>query len=453
MQKEILEKKPIYKEEHYQAGPKSQAMFAEEQNYISPGLQQIGLFSGVVMEHGEGPYWVDVDGRKYLDLYAGVGVASLGHAHPKFVKVVQEQVSKIAVGSFATARRIHFLKTLASVTPKGLKRAQLYSGGAETVEAALRLAKSYTKKYEFVSFWGGFHGKTMGVMGFIDDFKRELGPLNSGAYRVPYGNCYRCPFKMEFPQCGLYCAEFVKKCIAEQTTKKVAAIIMEPIQGTGGNVVPPKGYVAAIAQIAREENALLILDEIITGFGRTGKMFACEHENITPDIMTVGKGMGCGLPVSGLISTDEIINSKPFANPSGSSSSFGGNPIISAACDVTLQTIIEDKLVENSRVVGEYMLNGFKKLQEKYGFIGDVRGRGLMIGVELVADRKTKESLPKHITRSLFDECLKRGVMSMCYGATIRINPPLIITKAQAEEGLAKFDEGFAAISKKFNIR
>lgn len=441
------------KPEAFKAGPKSAALVAEEQKYIAPGSQQIGTFSGVAMERGEGSYFIDVDGNRYLDLYAGVGVASIGHAHPKYVKILSEQIAKIGVGSFTTENRMKFLKLLASVTPNDLNRAQLYSGGAEAVEAAFRLAKSYTNNYEFVGFWGGFHGKSMGVLGMLGDtFKHNFGPLPAGAHQVPHAYCYRCPFKMKHPDCGLFCAEFVRKNLKLQTTGRIAAFIMEPIQGTNGNIVPPAGYVQAMIDIAHENGALFIADEMICGFGRTGKMFAVEHEKNTPDIITVGKGIAAGFPVSAIITSEKIANTKPFANPSGSSSSYGGNPMAGAACYATLSTIVDEKLVENSAKVGAFMLEELKKLQEKYRFIGDVRGRGLMIGVEMVADRKTKEPLDSKITRALFDECLKRGVMSMCYSKTIRINPPLVITKAEAEEGIAKLDEAFAAISKQFNL-
>ncbi|MEF3280459.1 MAG: aspartate aminotransferase family protein [Elusimicrobiota bacterium] len=404
------------------------------------------------MEKGEGAHFIDVDGNKYLDMYAGVGVASLGHGHPKYARAISDQVSKINTGSFTTARRANYCKTLAKYTPGNLKRIQFYSGGAEAVEAAIRLAKSYTKNYEVVGFWGGFHGKTGTVLGLLDDFKRELGPIMSGIHSVPYAYCYRCPFKMEYPSCGLYCVEFIRKQLKQESAGKIAAFIVEPIQGTNGNVVPPPDFLKAVKEVAWENNAVLIADEMICGFGRTGKMFGVEHFGVVPDIMTVGKGIANGFPVAGVISTDEIINSKPFANPSGSSSSYGGNPLAGCACDVTLSVIIEENLVENSRKVGEYLLNEFKKLQEKYRFIGDVRGKGLMIGVELVKDRKTKEHLDKHITRRLFDECLKRGMISMCYSHTIRVNPPLVITQKEAETAIRIYDEAFSAISKEFNI-
>lgn len=434
-------------------GAKSKAIYDEEQKYIAPGVQSIALFSQLALDHGRGAVITDADGREYLDFFAGVGVASLGHAHPKYVRALGDQVARISVGSFVSEHRMNFCKLLSSVTPGNLNRVQLYSGGSEAVEAAIRLAKSRTKKYEVVGFWGGFHGKTGGVLGLLgDDFKKELGPLMPGTYNVPYAHCYQCPFKMKHPQCGLFCAEFIRKSLKVSTTGSIAAFIIEPVQGTAGNVIPPPGFFEAVKQIAREEGALLISDEMITAFGRTGKMFGSQHEDVVPDIITVGKGMGSGFPVSGVISSDEIIQSKPFANPSGSSSSYGGNPLASAACHITLKTVIEEKLAQNSARVGAYMLERLKGMQEKYRFIGDVRGRGLMIGVEMVRDRKTRKHLPKNVTRTLFDECLKRGLISMCYSDTIRINPPLVITKSQAEDGLARLDEAFAAIAKKFNL-
>jgi len=257
---------------------------------------------------------------------------------------------------------------------------------------------------------------------------------------------------MKLSACNLFCADYIKKSLKQTSAGKIAAFLIEPIQGTNGNVVPPPGFLKAVKKIAKEEGALIIADEMITGFGRTGKMFAVEHEDLVPDIITVGKGMGNGFPVSGVISSDEIINAKPFSNPSGSSSSYGGNPLAAAAVNITLNTIIEDKLVEHSKTLGEYMMKKLRHMREKYRFIGDVRGRGMMIGVELVKDKKTRENLDKHITRALFDECLKRGVMSMCYSHSIRINPPLVITKTQAEEALAIMDESFGAIAEKYNL-
>ena len=425
-------------------GKKSMGIFNEEQKYIAPGTQTIATLSGIVTEKGEGAIIEDIDGNRFIDFFAGVGVASLGYNHPKYVSYLSEQLSKINVGSFTTEVRGKLVSLLAEVTPGNLNRSQFYSSGAEAVEAALRLAKSYTKKNEFISFWGGFHGKTMGVLGLLGDtFKNNLGPLPVGTYSTPYGNCRRCSFNKTFPGCNFECVKFIKNKIKYETTNQIAAIIVEPIQGTNGNIVPPKGYLVELQKLTQEIGALLIVDEMITGFGRTGKMFGCQHDNVVPDIITIGKGFGGGFPITGLVSNDEIINAKPFANPSGSSSSYGGNPLASAAAYITLKTIIEEGLVENSAKIGAYMLRRLQSFKDKFDFVGDVRGQGLLIGIELVKEKNSLEKLDRKYTQIIFRECLKRGLIIMGYNPDIRINPPLIITQDIAEEGIEIMEEVF----------
>ncbi|MCK8604067.1 aspartate aminotransferase family protein [Desulfoferrobacter suflitae] len=426
----------------------SSQLYHEEQQFMSPGLQEVAQLSQLVIKRGRGCYLEDVDGKRYLDFMAGVAVCSLGHSHPTYVEALKKQLDRVSVGSFTTENRVRLLKTIAALTPEGLTRTQLYSGGAEAVEAALRLAKSYTKKFEILSFWGGFHGKTGGVLGLIGDpFKKHWGVQHPGLHLAPYADCYRCPYKMQYPQCGLFCLEFIEKMIENNTAGSLAAIIVETIQGTAGNIIPPPEFLPGLVEIARKNDALIIADEMITGFGRTGKMFGCHHTGIKPDIMTVGKGMGSGFPVSGLISTDEITASHPFSKPSSSSSSYGGNPLASTAALATVETIVNESLVENSRVVGRHLLDGLKRLQEKYEFIGDVRGRGLLIGVELVKDRRSKEPLDKSVTKQIYLESLRRGLISMNYKANFRINPPLTLSKAEADEGLGIIDEVFAHVA------
>jgi 4-aminobutyrate aminotransferase-like enzyme len=375
-------------------------------------------------------------------------VCSLGHSHPRYIKALKEQLEKVTVGSFTTENRLALMRQIASLTPPGLSKIQLYSGGAEAVEAAVRLAKSYTRKFEVLAFWGGFHGKTGGVLGLIGDpFKKHWGVLHPGLHLAPYADCYRCPFKMEYPSCGLYCLEFIRKIIENNTAGSLAAIIVETMQGTAGNVIPPREFLPGVLEIAHENGALLIADEMITGFGRTGRMFGSDHTGIRPDILTIGKGMGNGFPISGLVSTEEITKSMPFSKPSSSSSSYGGNPLASAAGLITLQTILEESLVENSREVGDFLLSGLRGLQEKYEFIGDVRGRGLLIGVELVKDRKTKEPLDKAVTRQIFLDTLKRGMVSMNYKPNFRINPPLVLSKKEADEGIQILDDVFSFVA------
>ena len=430
-------------------GPKSKAIYDLEQKYISPGTQTIATLSQIVVEKGEGCVIEDVDGNRYIDFFAGVAVSSLGYNHPRYVRMMHEQVGKIHVGSFTTKVRADLSKMLAENAVGDLYRSQYYSGGAEAVEAALRLAKSFTKKTEVMGFWGGFHGKTLGVVGLIGDtFKQQLGPLPFGVYNTPYANCRRCPFNTTFPECNWHCVNFIKDKIKAETTGNLAAIIVEPIQGTNGNVVPPEGFLVELRKLTKEIGALLICDEMITGFGRTGKLFGCQHDNVIPDILTIGKSFGGGYPMTGLMSRDEIIFSKPFANPSGSSSSYGGNPLASAAAYVTVKTIIEEGLVENSRKVGAFMLSKLLRLQEKYPFIGEVRGKGLLIGVELVKPG-TKDKLDKETCKMFFFECLRRGLITMSYNPDIRINPPLIIDEATGEEGIDIMDKAFAVIAEK----
>ena len=430
-------------------GPKSQALVAAEADYLAPGIQRIAQLSQLALVEGRGCTLIDADGNEYLDFFAGVAVASLGHSHPRFVSSLVNQIQRLAVGSFTTEPRVALLKLLAELAPGSLKRTQLYSGGAEAVEAAIRLAKAYTKKHEVVGFWGGFHGKTGGVMGLIgDEWKQKWGPLAPGTHLVPYADCYRCPFKLTHPDCGMFCLDFIRQSIKTSTAGLIAAIIIEPMQGTAGNVIPPPEFVPGIAAIARENEALLIADEMITGFGRTGEMFGCDHTETVPDVMTIGKGFGSGFPVTGLISTDEITAAYPFAKPSSSSSSYGGNPLGAAAALTTIETILDEELVDNAERVGAFLLRELQRLQDKYEFIGDVRGRGLLIGLDLVKNRSTKTPLSAAVTEQIFLGALRRGLILMGYFSRVRINPPLILTETEARDGVAILDEVFAEVAR-----
>ncbi len=434
-------------EEETLAGPRSRDLFARESAHMAPGLQSIALYSGLAMAKGRGSRLFDEDGHEYIDFVAGIGVGSVGHCHPHYVETLKSQIEQLTFGSFTTEVRTRFLELLATVTPPGLSRIQLFSGGAEAVEAAFRLAKSATKKFEFIGFTGAFHGKTGGVLPLLSgEFKHHLGPFVPGLYTAPYANCYRCPLKLEYPACGLACVDELRRTVREDTAGEIAAIIIEPIQGTAGNVIPPAGFLPAVREVARENGALFIADEMLTGFGRTGRMWACDHEGVVPDVLTVGKGIGGGFPLAGLISTDELTAHAPFSNPSGSSSSYGGNPLAAAAGLASLEILIGEKLAENADRVGRAMLAKLQEMKERHRFIGDVRGRGLLLGVELVSDRASKESLDKVSTRALFQECLRRGLVSMCYSSSIRINPPLVIDEQTALEGLQILDEAMAAV-------
>src|SRR5438309_8116952 len=389
------------------------------------------------MDRGEGAVLWDVDGNRYVDLLAGVGVASLGYAHPRYVAEMSRQLERVHVGSFTSEHRAALVKLIAELAPGDLNRTQLYSSGAEAVEAAVRLAKAATGRHEIMGFWGGFHGKTGGVLPLLSgSFKHGLGPLMPGAYSSPYASCARCAFDKTFPGCHWHCVDFLRQKIALETANDIAAILVEPIQGTAGNIVPPPGYLRALRALADEVGAVLICDEMITGFGRTGKMFAVEHDGVVPDILLVGKGFGGGFPVSGIIIRESVAFAKPWANPSGSSSSYGGNPLAAAAARVTIETIVEDQLVEHARRLGDKMLAEMKRWESELPIVSDVRGRGLMIGMDLVVPG-TRQLLDKKTARRIFDTLLSRGVLAMIYNPEVRINPPLVIDEDQAMGALA----------------
>ncbi len=431
------------------AGDTSRAtkIFTEEQEYISPGFQGVALYAGLALARGRNEILTDEDGKQYIDFVSGIGVGSVGHCHPRYVKALKKQLEELTFGSFTTEVRMKFLRLLASLLPPPLTRIQLFSGGAEAVEAAFRLAKSVTKKFEFVGFWGGFHGKTGGVLGLLgDEFKKDYGPFMPGLYLSPFAYCYRCPLKLRYPSCGIACAEHLRQVIKLQTQQQIAAIIVEPIQGTAGNVVPPAEFLPAVQSIAKEFGALLISDEMQTAFGRAGAMWGFLHDQLAPDILTVGKGLGGGFPLSAVISTDQHSQAKPYSLPSGSSSSYGGNPLAAAAGLATLEIILDEKLAANSRKVGEVLLKRFQGFVERFEFVGDVRGRGLMLGIELVKNKKTKERVDKSVCRRIFQRCMDRGLLSMTYTNPIRIIPPLTISERSALQAAEILEEVFAEV-------
>ncbi len=426
-------------------GPQSRALRAREDEHLAPGAQGYPLLAGVAVDHASGTTVTDVDGNTYLDFIGGIAVAALGHSHPTWVKAVQEQASKAAVGSFTSEARVELLDRFAAHRPANdVVRLQLYSSGAEAVESALRLAKSHTGKYEFVSCWGGFHGKTMGALSLMGStFKHGMGPMVPGSHQVPYADCYRCPLKLEYPSCGVACADVARKYLKTATAGAVAAIIVEPMQGTAGNIIPPKEFLPALAAIAKDNDALFIADEMITGLGRTGEWWGVHHTGVTPDIVTIGKAVGGGFPLSALATTDVIARAKPWSNPSGSSSSYGGNPLAAAAGAASLRIIEEEQLVENARRVGAVMLEILRPWVERYPFVGDVRGAGMFLGLELVADKQTKEPLARKITERIFLECVRRGLFAMTYAPSVRLQPPLTTDEATAKNGLAILEEVF----------
>ena len=431
-------------------GPESRALRAREDEHIAPGLQGYAVMAGIVVEEGRGSAVTDVDGNSYLDFIGGINVNALGHSHPKFVTALQDQAAKISVGSFTSRARVELGERLAATPPApGVHRLQLYSGGAEAVESALRLAKCHTGKYEFVSFWGGFHGKTMGALSLMGStFKDKLGPMVPGAHQIPYADCYRCPIGLSYPSCGIACAEVGRKQVKTASAGEVAAVIVEPMQGTAGNVIPPKEFLPAVREMADELGALLIADEMITGLGRTGRRWGTDHTGVRPDVVTIGKAFGGGFPLSGLLTTDEIAQAKPWGNASGSSSSYGGNPLAAAAGAAALRIIDEEKLVENAHAVGAVLKRELQGFVDRYPFVGFVDGVGLLLRMELVSDKKTKAPLPRRVTERIFAEAVRRGLLTMAYAASFRIQPALTIDEATAKNGVEILREVFDVVER-----
>jgi 4-aminobutyrate aminotransferase/(S)-3-amino-2-methylpropionate transaminase len=414
-------------------GPLSKQLRKREDEHLAPGLQNFALLAGIVVKEAQGSAVTDVDGNTLLDMIGGIGVNALGHSHPEYVQAIQHQVEKASVGSFTSEARVELFEQLAEHRPSpSLHRVQLYSGGAEAVESALRLAKSYTGNYEFVSFSGGFHGKTMGVLSMMgSDFKKGFGPMVPGSHIAPYA-----------------CVEATREQVKQNSNGKVAAFLIEPMQGTAGNVIPPKGFLPAIKEVAREFGALLIVDEMITGFGRCGTYWGSEHSGVEPDVVTLGKQFGGGFPISAIISTDEIVRSSPWSDPSGSSSSYGGNPLAAAAASACLRIIDEEGLVENSREVGQYFLKKMEDWVDRYPFVGDLRGSGLFIGMDLVRDKKTKEPMSRAGCQRIFHECLKRGLLTMVYTHRVRIQPAMTIDEATVDSAVGILTEVFDLVAR-----
>jgi 4-aminobutyrate aminotransferase-like enzyme len=429
-------------------GPRSREVVAREQRHLAPGLQGFALWAGVAMEKGKGSTITDVDGNTYVDLIGGIGVNALGHCHPRYAAAIAAQAEKLTVGSFTSEPRAELVNEVCEMAPAGLDRLQLYSSGAEAVESALRLARHATGRQEVVGFWGGFHGKTAGAAALMGSPSRAgLGPFPAGSSLVPYADCYRCPLKLTHPSCALACADVARQGMKVQPAGPVAAVIAEPMQGTAGNIIPPPEFIAAIADAAHEIGALFIADEMITGFGRTGRPWGVDHSGARPDIVTLGKAFGSGFPISGVLTRDAISQAKPWSNPSGASSSYGGNALAAAAALASVKTVREERLWENSARVGAAMLAELRRMQERHPFIGDVRGSGLFLGIELVKDRTTKEPLDGALMKQVYAECVRRGLLAMTYTAHIRLQPALTIDEATALEGLGVLDEVFSWVS------
>lgn len=430
-------------------GPRSREIWEREKQHITSGLAPCTLLAPIVFERGEGALVWDVDGNCYIDCAAGVLTNSTGHCHPKVVSALQEQAGRLwHVHDFPTPQRYELCELLAERCPPGIDTFEFYSGGTETVEAALRAAISYTRRYEFISFHHGYHGKTLGSRGLALWWGKGFGPVNGSGIRSPFAYCYRCPFGLTYPACDLRCAEYLREGIRFNSWGSIAGIVFEPVLGAGGVVVPPDGFLERVTEIARAEGALVVADEVLTGVGRTGTFLALEHWDIQPDLVFFGKGLGSGFPIMALGGKREIMTAAPYGSPGGASTSFGGNPLAVAVALSTLQVIEEENLLAHTQEMGRLLAERFAVLKEKHPLVGDVRGVGLLWGIELVKDRKTREPAEEE-GRQVYLESLQRGLKTITPGHVTRFSPPLNIPRELLEMAVDIYDVALSAVERR----
>jgi len=403
----------------------------------------------VAWESGKGATLRDVDGNTYVDFVAGISVLNVGHSNPNVVEAVKRQLDKLThVLDVPTPERIQLVEKLVEIAPVGLKRNSrvLFGGptGSDAVEGAMKLVKFNTKKHTFLAFHGCYHGATGGALSLTTRkaFKTGYLPLLPDMHYAPYAYCYRCAFGKQYPECDMQCVRYLEYLFndPESGLTDPAAMIVEPIQGEGGFIVPPNGYLRELRRICDENRILMIVDEIQSGFGRTGKMFACEHDGVTPDIMTIAKAVGgIGLPLSGCIVKKELDKWEPGAHVG----TFRGNLLACVAGFAAINFMEENRLVERSAREGAHMLKRLQEMQQGSSIIGDVRGRGLMVAAEFVEDRRTKKP-GVELVKKIQKRCLEKGVLVFKAGHwpnVIRFLPALIIRHDHIDKGLDVFSD------------
>ena len=429
-------------------GPKASALIRTDSTYVSPSYTRP---YPLVADKGQGMWVRDVDGNLFLDFTAGLAVNATGHCHPKIVEAIRNQAERLLHMSgtdFYYAPQIALAKKLSSLYPgKGICRIYFGNSGAEAVEAAFKLARWHTRRELNIAFFGAFHGRTMGALSLTASKaiqKKHYYPVVPGITHIPYAYCYRCPLNLCHPQCGAECAYWIEDTLFRTTLppEEVAAIFVEPIQGEGGYIVPPPEFHKQIERICRKYGILLVADEVQTGMGRTGKMFAMEHYDVTPDIIAVAKGIASGMPLGAMLARSEIMDWEAGSH----ASTFGGNPV---SCQAALATIklLEEELMENAARQGARLMAGLRELQKSHECMGDVRGKGLMVGVELVKDRETKERATEWKTE-IIQRAFNRGLLLLgCGENTIRFSPPLIVSADEIDVCLSLFDEAVREVA------
>lgn len=428
-------------------GPKAAAIIARDAKRVSTSYTRDYPF---VMAKGEGAVVEDVDGNVFLDCAAGIAVTGTGHSHPDVVKAIVDQAHQylhMSGTDFYYEPQVALAEAIAGIVPiDGEVRSFFGNSGTEANEAALKLARYSTRRVNVIAFLGSFHGRTLGSLAATSSRaiqRRGFGPMMPGMFHAPYANCYRCPVGLKPETCQAECLGFVEEQILVHLVSpdEVAGVLVEPIQGEGGYVVPAKVFHQRLRELTAKHGMMLIMDEVQSGMGRTGKMFAAEHFGVKPDIVTIAKGIASGLPLSVTAARADVMNWPPGAH----ASTFGGNPLSCAAALETIK-ILQNGLMRNAETVGAYLVDRLLALKEKYPLIGDVRGKGLMVGAELVRDRVTKERATTERDR-IVQEMFKRGVLILGAGRNaLRFAPPLVITTAQIDSIVDIFEEALKIV-------
>jgi len=415
-------------------------MHARAAEYMKGYSSQVRLFP-VVFESGHGCTLTDADGNVYIDFSSGIYVTGLGHCHPKVTEAVQKAAGQLMnAHAFTTPIKMRLLEKLAEVTPgegdKKLSGMQLYDSGTTAVEAGLRLMRAATGKFEFISFHRDFHGKTMGAVG-LARLDVSQGLRAPGYFLVPRGYCYRCEFRQEYPKCDLLCVDYIRTVVKEETSGRVAGIVLEPIQGWAGSVVPPDGWIQRIRALCDELDILMMADEVLTCMARTGKMFAMENWDTVPDVMTLGKGFGNGFPITAMLVADRF---KHVVEKISASTSYGGNPMACAAALASIEVIEEENLCQRSAHLGEVLLKEMRAMEQRHPIIGEVRGVGCLLGIELVKNKETREPF-EEAGRLVYQKAFSKGLAWIPAGHILRMSPPLIMEDDLALKGLSIIEE------------
>lgn len=428
---------------------KTKTLLQKKQQFVANG---ISASTPIFIDQAKGAIIRDIDGNDYIDFYGGIGVINAGHCPQAVVDSIKEQAEKLLHSCFMIGMYepyVALAEKLTQITPGDhAKKAMFVNSGAEAVENAIKIAKAHTGRPSVIAFEGGFHGRTLLTMTLtskVKPYKFECGPFAPEVYKAPAAYCYRCAFKSTYPECGMHCLEnFERFFISEVAPESVAAMIIEPIQGEGGFIVPPKEFLQGLKALCEEHGIVFIADEVQSGFARTGKMFAVDHFDVVPDLMTLAKGIASGMPLSAVVGKAEIMDA---ATPGRIGGTYGGNPVSCAAALATIENMEQDDLCQRATEVGDKMIAKLKELQQRFPRIGDIRGLGSMVALELVKDPETRKP-DKEAAAAIIKTCFDNGLITMgagIFGNVIRFLPPVVITDEQLETALNIFEKAVEA--------